>query len=148
MSGSVRRARSVDGGDRVGVGPALLHGVSEHAVQEGQMLADRLPRQALALLGDEVLGDHLRVDALQRPSREERDEVLAQHDGVVLERGWPTVLVLFWGAPDRGLSGRSFPHRLKAPPLVDATGIPLAVALTGGGHVERLRDAVVARRRG
>jgi hypothetical protein len=24
-----------------------------------------------------------------------------------------SMLVLFWGAPDRGLSGRSFPHRLK-----------------------------------
>ena len=44
------------------------------------------------------------------------------------------MFVPFWGAPDGAVPGRSFPHGLQAPPLVDATGIPLAVALTGGNR--------------
>jgi hypothetical protein len=42
--------------------------------------------------------------------------------------------VPFSGAPDRAIPGRSFPHRSKHHLLVDATGIPLAVALTGGNR--------------
>jgi hypothetical protein len=59
---------------------------AEDAVQEGELLADCLALQALTLLGDEVVGDELGVDALQRSPGEERCEVLVQHDGVVLER--------------------------------------------------------------
>ena len=46
--------RSIDGRDRVRGGPAPLNGVSEDAVEENQMVGDRLARQALALLREEV----------------------------------------------------------------------------------------------
>jgi hypothetical protein len=55
-------------------------------VQEVEVVLDRLARQALALLGQQVGGNPGGVDLLQRLLAEERAEVLAQVAAVVRER--------------------------------------------------------------
>jgi hypothetical protein len=56
------------------------------ALQEVEVVADRLGRQALALLGQQVVRDEGAVDLVHWPCVEERDEVAAQAAAVVVDR--------------------------------------------------------------
>jgi hypothetical protein len=81
-----RRPRSVDERHRVRGRPFALDREGEDAVQEIQVVLDRLARQAILLLDLEVGLDVGAVDLVQRPAAEERRHVPAQVPAVVLQR--------------------------------------------------------------